>query len=387
MALKESLTEMQIEFLNYCTTTKARTLKMNNLCLPQFMPVGTKGSIKGMTSKQIHELQCQTILGNTFHLGLDPGTQVMDDYKGLHNFMKYPTHLLTDSGGFQMVSLEELSEVTEHGVEFVYNGSKTMLTPEKSIDWQNSIGANIIMQLDDVVDPTSSPERVEEAVYRSIRWLDRCIKAHKHPESQSLFPIVQGGLNLQHREYSITEIVKRNTDGIAIGGLAGKESKDDFWKIVHFCTDLLPKDRPLYVMGIGYPEDLVVCVALGADMFDCVYPTRTARFGRVLLDEGQLNIKNGVHKTNFDPIDKNCACYTCQNYSRSELNLIFGSTNAARLLTIHNIHYQMQLMYRMRNAINNDVFPAFVKNYMLIRYKDQCPAWIKDAMKAVNIIL
>eukprot|EP00834_Sanchytrium_tribonematis_P002177 NODE_62_length_26495_cov_0.832853.p9 type:complete len:379 gc:universal NODE_62_length_26495_cov_0.832853:21489-20353(-) len=377
---------MQVDIIKTCSTTKARTLKMNNLLLPQFMPVGTKGTIKGLTSKQIHELDCQTILGNTFHLGLDPGTEVMDSYNGLHNFMKYSTHLLTDSGGFQMVSLKELTVVTEEGVEFTYNGFKTMLTPEKSIEWQNSIGADIMMQLDDVVDPTSPPERIEEAVYRSIRWLDRCIKAHKHPEKQSLFPIIQGGLNFEHRAYSIKEIVKRNTDGIAIGGLAGKESKEDFWKTVNYCTNLLPKNKPLYCMGIGYPEDLVICVALGVDMFDCVYPTRTARFGRVLLDEGSLNIKNAIHKSDFTPIDPNCSCSTCKDYTKAELNLMFGSTVVARLLTIHNIHYQMNLMKRMRNAINVDRFPDFVKQFMTCRYKDSIPQWILNALNAVNII-
>eukprot|EP00835_Amoeboradix_gromovi_P006145 NODE_671_length_5354_cov_0.091722.p3 type:complete len:242 gc:universal NODE_671_length_5354_cov_0.091722:2275-3000(+) len=234
---------------------------MNGLFLPQFMPVGKKGTIKGMTSKKIHSLNCQTILGNTFHLGSDPGTQVFDEYKGLHNFMQYPTHLLTDSGGFQMVSLKELCNVTEEGVEFTYKDITTMSTPEKSIEWQNSIGANIIMQLDDVVDPTSNEDRIEEAVYISIRWLDRCLKAHNNPLTQSLFPIVQGGLNYTPK-YSIDEIIKKDTDGIAIGGLAVKESKEDFWKVVHFCTENLPKNKPIYCMGIGYVEDLIVCVSL-----------------------------------------------------------------------------------------------------------------------------
>eukprot|EP00835_Amoeboradix_gromovi_P007066 NODE_1031_length_1921_cov_0.298024.p1 type:complete len:380 gc:universal NODE_1031_length_1921_cov_0.298024:352-1491(+) len=376
---------MKVELLSSCSTTRARTMRMDDILLPQFMPVGTKGSIKGMTSKQLHELRCQTILGNTFHLGLDPGTVVFDEFDGLHNFMQFSTHLLTDSGGFQMVSLKELCTVTEHGVEFVYNGTKTMLTPEKSIEWQNKIGANIIMQLDDVVDPTSSDERIEEAVYRSVRWLDRCIAAHANPGKQSLFPIVQGGLNYKHREFSINEIIKRNTDGIAIGGLAGKESKNDFWKVVHFCTGLLPRNKPIYCMGIGYVEDLIVCVALGVDMFDCVYPTRTARFGRVLLDEGPLNIRNAIHKMDFRAIDATCTCYTCKTYSRSELNLMFGSTNTARLLTIHNIHYHMHLMDRIRSAINNDEFPIFVKKYMKTRYKNSCPQWIKDAMLAVGV--
>ena len=286
-----------------------------------------------------------------------------------------------------MVSLESLSEVTEHGVKFVYNGKEIMLTPEKSIEWQNSIGADIIMQLDDVVDPTSPPERIEEAVERSIRWLDRCIASHKFPDKQSLFPIVQGGLSFKLREYSINEIVKRDTDGIAIGGLAGRESKDDFWRIVDFCTNKLPTNKPLYCMGIGFPEDLVVCVALGVDMFDCVYPTRTARFGRVLTDKGQLNIKNSKNKFDATPIDSKCTCYTCKHYFKSELNLMFGSTNAARLLTLHNVHYHITLMTRIRSAIMKNEFPQFVKTFMTTRYQDNIPSWITDALSQVHIIV
>lgn len=355
------------------------------------MPVGTQGTMKGLTSQQLTELDCQIILGNTYHLGMRPGTVILERAGGLHGFMNWKRALLTDSGGFQMVSLLKLAEITEEGVKFQspHDGQEMLLTPEKSTEIQNSIGADIIMQLDDVVSSTTKGPRVEEAMYRSIRWLDRCIMAHKRPTEQNLFAIIQGGLDPELRKTCVREMVKRNTPGIAIGGLSGGEEKSLFWRIVSLCTDLLPKTKPRYVMGVGYAVDLVVCSALGADMFDCVYPTRTARFGTALVPWGQLHLKHKQYATDLEPIDRECACWTCKHHSRAYINSLLGREEVScHLLTIHNIYYQMQLMRDIRESIKKDKFPEFVCSFMNRMYPDRTfPDWVVEALASVNIFL
>eukprot|EP00741_Cyanophora_paradoxa_P011178 tig00020554_g10798.t1 len=248
---------------------------------PMFMPVGTQGSIKGLTTEQVEELDCHVILGNTYHLGLRPGAEVMDQLGGLHRFMNWNRGLLTDSGGFQMVSLLKLADITEEGVNFQspVDGTHLLLTPEKSMEIQNSIEADIMMALDDVVPATANnPTRTEEATHRTLRWMRRCIAAHKKPHVQNLFGIIQGGFDRDLRSYCIKEMVNLNLPGYAIGGISGGEEKSLTWQVVDQCTALLPENKPKYCMGIGYPVDLVCFVALGTDMFDCVYPSRTARY-------------------------------------------------------------------------------------------------------------
>ncbi|KAL4733441.1 thymidylate synthase/dCMP hydroxymethylase domain-containing protein [Aspergillus similis] len=266
-----------------CSTTKARAstlhLPHGTVSLPIFMPVATQASLKGLTYDQLKQTGCMLCLNNTYHLGLKPGQAVLDEVGGAHALQGWNRNILTDSGGFQMVSLLELAEVTEEGVRFLspHDGTPMLLTPEHSISLQNSIGSDIIMQLDDVIATTSPDhERIHEAMERSVRWLDRCIAAHRNPETQNLFCIIQGGLDLELRKRCCAEMVARDTPGIAIGGLSGGEAKEDFCKVVDTCTGLLPEYKPRYVMGVGYQEDLIVGVALGADMFDCVWPTRTA---------------------------------------------------------------------------------------------------------------
>lgn len=265
---------------------------------------------------------------------------------GLHKFMNWDGALLTDSGGFQMVSLVELSKVTEDGVQFKspHDDSLMLLTPEKSMEIQNAIGADIMMQLDDVVCTTlDDPARMEEAMYRSIRWLDRCIEAHSRKTEQNLFPIVQGGLDPKLREISAKELIRRNTSGYAIGGLSGGEEKDQFWRMVSLSTDLLPKNKPRYLMGVGFAIDLVVCSALGCDLFDCVFPTRTARFGCGLVDDGQLHLRKKVFAVDDNPIDTECTCFTCKTYSRAYLHMVFNSdeVTGCSLLSIHNVAFQV----------------------------------------------
>ncbi|KAK2704990.1 hypothetical protein QYM36_017140 [Artemia franciscana] len=303
--------------------------------------------------------------------------------------MGWSKALLTDSGGFQMVSLVELSEVCEDGVKFrsPYDGKEIMLTPEKSIEIQNAIGADIMMQLDDVVSSTVIGPRVEEAMHRTYRWLDRCLAANKKPDKQNLFPIVQGGLNPELRKQCVEELLKREVNGYAIGGLSGGESKEDFWKMVHLSTDYLPKNKPRYLMGVGVATDLVVCSALGCDMFDCVFPTRTARFGCALVDSGQISLKNAQYAKDFRPIDENCHCSTCKTYTRAYLHRVATiEAVSSSLLTVHNIAYQMRLMKRIRTAIIEGVFPEYIHEFLKKMYPNkEVPKWAVDALESVNI--
>ncbi|CAH0700721.1 unnamed protein product [Spodoptera exigua] len=378
-----------------CNVSKARSGLMKlphyEVKTPVFMPVGTQGTMKGLLPDQLESLDCEIILGNTYHLGNRPGTDVLTKAGGLHNFMGWNRALLTDSGGFQMVSLLKLAEITEEGVKFKspYDDSEIMLTPEKSIEIQNCIGADIIMQLDDVVQTTFQDyDRIKEATERTSRWLDRCLAAHKRPTEQSIFPIVQGLLNEELREQSAREHMTKDVNGFAIGGLSGGEAKDDFWPMVSLSTGILDKHRPRYLMGVGLAIDLVVCVALGVDMFDCVFPTRTARFGCALVSNGQLNLKQKIYETDLDPIDKNCSCSTCTNYTRAYLHsIVTVETVACHLISVHNIAYQMNLMRTMRENIEKGTFPQFVQTFVSEYYADceEIPPWVINSLGSVGI--
>ena len=290
-----------------------------------------------------------------------------------------------------MVSLCKLMEVTEEGVNFQspHDGSMMQMTPEHSMYIQNIIGADIMMALDDVVSSKVTGPRVEEAMHRSIRWLDRCIKAHSRPQHQNLFAIIQGGLDSRLRDVCLAEMIQRDTPGFAIGGLSGGESKDDFWRIVHQCTSVLPEGKPRYLMGVGYAEDLVVCSALGVDMYDCVFPTRTARFGSALRDEGALNLKKDKLKDDIGAIDPQCECRVCQKYSRAYLHSLISTRDmmGCILITYHNVAYQMGLMRRIRAAMANGSFESFVQQFMRKRYatQSQYPGWIGDALQAAGM--
>ncbi|KAK3610154.1 hypothetical protein CHS0354_039935 [Potamilus streckersoni] len=378
-----------------CKTTKARVGKINlphyHVDTPVFMPVGTQGTLKGLVPEQLVDLDCKIMLGNTYHLGHRPGPELLEKAGGLHKFMNWDRCLLTDSGGFQMVSLLKLAEIKEEGVKFQspHDGSEMMLTPEKSIEIQNSIGADIMMQLDDVVHSSTTGTRVEEAMHRTIRWVDRCLAANKHPEKQCLFPIVQGGLDPDLRKKCAEELIRRDVDGYAIGGLSGGEEKSHFWRMVTLSTDILPKDKPRYLMGVGFALDLVVCVALGCDMFDCVFPTRTARFGTALVPGGQINLKNKMFAQDFRPIDENCNCSTCRDYTRAYLHtIVTNEAVASSLVTVHNVAYQLNLMTSMQKSIVDNRFPEFIQNF----FEEMCPEgdfpeWAVEALKSVNVRL
>ncbi|WRX31096.1 tRNA-guanine(15) transglycosylase-like - like 2 [Theobroma cacao] len=371
---------------------------------PLFMPVGTQGTIKGLTTNQLEEIGCQIILGNTYHLALRPTSELIDELGGLHKFMNWPRAMLTDSGGFQMVSLLHLADITEKGVTFQsscfftqspVDGKPMLLTPEESIEIQNRIGADIIMALDDVVRTTITGPRIEEAMYRTLRWIDRCIAAHKRPHEQNLFGIVQGGLDPVLRDICVRGLVDRNLPGYAIGGLAGGEDKDSFWRVVAQCTAALPEDKPRYVMGVGYPLDIVVCSALGADMYDCVYPTRTARFGTALVPEGVLKLKHRAMADDTRPIDPTCACMVCKNYTRAYIHsLVTKDAMGSQLLSYHNLYYMMQrvsllslqLSRNLHSSIVRGRFPEFVCNFLQKMFpKGDVPEWVCNAMEVAGI--
>lgn len=393
---------LKFEMVANCTTSMARAstihLPHQKVDAPVFMPVGTQGTMKGLAVQQLYDLGCQILLGNTYHLGLRPGERLLEQADGLHHFMGWNRAMLTDSGGFQMVSLLKLARITEEGVLFKSPRDpthETLLTPEKSIELQNHIGADIIMQLDDVVPSLTSGPRVAEAMERSIRWLDRCQAAHRRPNEQNLFPIIQGGMDLNLRTRCIEEMVRRDAPGYAIGGLSGGEDKDAFWRVVLHCTQALPRDRPIYCMGVGYAEDLMVCVALGVDMFDCVYPTRTARFGTALTRKGNLSLRQSRFRDDFTTIEEDCPCSTCQfgnGITRAYLHSVATrETVGCHLLTIHNLSFQLRLMQDARQSIIDGRFPLFLRTFFCSWYGTdqiaQYPVWVSNALCAVGIDL
>ncbi|KAI0259671.1 tRNA-guanine transglycosylase [Gloeopeniophorella convolvens] len=392
---------MQFEVLATCHTTRARVSRMKLAhgvtVLPTFMPVATQAAIKGLTPQQMEGLGVSLILNNTYHLNLRPGIKVLKEAGGAHKFQGWNHNLLTDSGGFQLVSLSKFTKITEEGALFAspFTGEPTMLTPEESISIQHAIGADIIMQLDDVVSSLTTGPRVGEAMQRSVRWLDRCIEFHEKSgrnDAQNLFAIVQGGLDPALRDECLEEMIKRRdrVAGYAIGGLSGGEEKDVFWRIIKQCADKLPADKPRYSMGIGFAEDLLVCVALGVDMADCVFPTRTARFGVALTFDGPLNLKLRKHAKDFGPIDATCPCPTCADgVSRAMLHhTVTRETAAAHAVTLHNLAFQAQVLGRARDAILGGTFPAYLRAFFA-RYFTGAgyPEWCVNALRSVGVDL
>lgn len=360
---------------------------------PVFMPVGTQGTIKGLTSEQVSSLGNQIILGNTYHLALRPGADLVAHMGGLHRFMNWKGNLLTDSGGFQMVSLIELARIDEVGVQFQspVDGSAMLLTPERSIRLQNQIGADIMMALDDVVSSLETDkDRVEEAMHRTIRWIDRCIVAHERPAEQNLFGIVQGGLDPKLRDICLDAMIARSDwlPGYAIGGLAGGEDKHEFWRVVSQCCKKLPPGKPRYLMGVGYPIDLLVCTALGVDMYDCVWPCRTARFGSAIVSTGLVQLKRAQYANDPLPLDPECSCLVCKKYSRAYLASLFGqSPLAAQLVTYHNLHFMKRYMSAMRDSILQGRFEQFANDTLERLYpRADYPSWVVDALNDAGVV-
>ncbi|EOD00670.1 tRNA guanosine(34) transglycosylase Tgt [Caldisalinibacter kiritimatiensis] len=325
---------------------------------PIFMPVGTKATVKTMTPEELKDIGAQIILSNTYHLYLRPGHELIKEAGGLHKFMNWDGPILTDSGGFQVFSLGHLRNITEEGVEFRshIDGSKHFISPEKSIEIQNSLGSDIIMAFDECAPYPSDREYVKNSLERTTRWAKRCIKAHKNPEKQALFGIVQGGMYKDLREQSAKDLLELDFPGYAVGGLSVGEPAELMYEVLDYTVPLLPKNKPRYLMGVGSPDYLFEAVVRGIDMADCVLPTRMARNGTFLTSQGRVVIKNAKYKKDFNKLDPECDCYTCQNYSRAYLRHLFKANEilGARLATIHNLYFLLKLMENIREAIKED---------------------------------
>ncbi|CAB3410086.1 unnamed protein product [Caenorhabditis bovis] len=391
---EENLPTCQEE-MRYDVLAKAGFARRGRLRLPHsivetpvFMPVGTQGTMKGLIPEQLVDMDCRILLCNTYHLGHRPGHERVKKAGGLHKMMNWNRSILTDSGGFQMVSLSKLMTIDENGVNFEspHTGEMMALPPEKSIEIQQALGADIMMQLDHVIHVLTTGDIVKEAMYRSIRWLDRCKKAHTR-DDQALFPILQGGLDLELRKECALEMAKRAKVGIAIGGLSGGEEKSQFWRVVAACCALLPPHLPRYVMGVGFPVDLVICSLLGADMFDCVYPTRTARFGTALVRKGGfMSLNQKRFAEDFKPIDEACECNTCQTYTRAFIHSVLNKeTVGCHLVTVHNIKHQLDLMKDVRTAIESNNVEQFLNNFLKDQFGPIDSEFLNEKEKSKNI--
>ena len=333
---------------------------------PAFMPVGTYGTVKGMLPRDIEAIGAEIILGNTFHLMLRPGTEVVKQHGDLHNFIGWQKPILTDSGGFQVWSLGKLRKLNEQGVRFrsPVDGSEVYLDPEKSMAVQRDLGADIVMCFDECTPHPAPVEQVRESMELSLRWAKRSKVAHGDSAS-ALFGIVQGGMDAELRKRSLNGLVEIGFDGYAIGGLSVGETKQEMLSVLDNLTPLMPTATPRYLMGVGTPSDLVEAVTRGIDMFDCVMPTRNARNGHLFTSFGVIKIRNAAHRHNNNPLDESCDCYTCQNFSRGYLHHLDKCREmlGAQLNTIHNLRYYQNLMAGLREAIQAQRLPAFVENF------------------------
>jgi len=359
------------------TDGKARrgrlTLNHGVVETPIFMPVGTYGSVKAMSPLELGEIDAKIILGNTFHLWLRPGTDVIGKFGGLHKFMGWDKPILTDSGGFQVFSLGEMRKISEEGVKFAspINGDKLFLSPEISMQIQRALNSDIVMQFDECTpyEIDGRPATADEAarsMRMSLRWAKRSQNEFQQGENpNTLFGIVQGGMFETLRDESLAGLEDIGFEGLAIGGLSVGEPKEDMMRILEHIGPRMPADKPHYLMGVGTPEDLVAGVANGVDMFDCVMPTRNARNGWLFTRFGDLKIKNARYKDDMLPLDETCQCYACRNFSRAYLHHLHraGEILGARLNTIHNLHYYLQLMREMRDAIDAGQFQAYVMRF------------------------
>ena len=340
---------------------------------PIFMPVGTYGTVKAMTPRDLEEVKAQIVLGNTFHLWLRPGLDVIKKHGGLHRFMAWDKPILTDSGGFQVFSLGALRKISEEGVTFAspINGDKLFMSPEVSMEIQAVLNSDIAMQFDEctpyeVKGQPTTEKAARQSLELSLRWGERSLKRFRELETgNGLFGIVQGGMFENLREFSLEAVSQQGFDGIAIGGLSVGEPKPEFERILNFTAPKLPVHLPHYLMGVGTPEDLILGVSMGIDMFDCVMPTRNARNGWLFTRFGDLKLRNAGYKDDDRPIDPTCACYTCQNFTRSYLNHLQKANEilGSQLNTIHNLSYYLQLMAEVREALSKDRFSAYREEF------------------------
>lgn len=349
------------------------TLNHGTIDTPIFMPVGTYGTVKAMAPRELEDIRAQIILGNTFHLWLRPGLDTITAHGGLHRFMGWQRPILTDSGGFQVFSLGELRTITEDGVTFAspINGDRLFLSPEVSMQVQKVLNSDIVMQFDECTPyatdgvPTSH-DAAARSMQMSLRWAKRSLDEFRRlANPNALFGIVQGGMYEALRDESLAGLSDLGFDGYAIGGLSVGEPKEDMLRVLQYIGPRLPLDKPHYLMGVGTPEDLVAGVAAGIDMFDCVMPTRNARNGWLFTRFGDLKIRNAMHRNDTRPLDESCVCHTCRHFSRAYLHHLHrvGEILGAQLNTIHNLHYYLNLMQEIRDAIEAGTFNAFVTRF------------------------
>ena len=337
---------------------------------PMFMPVGTRATVKSLCKEELKEAGSGIILANTYHLWLRPGEDLISHCGGLHSFMSWDGPILTDSGGYQVFSLakNKKKDITEEGVHFKshIDGQKLFLTPEKSIEIQNKLDSDIAMSFDECPPASASYEYLKNSVERTLRWAERGKKVHKNP-NQALFGIVQGGAYENLRKFSAIETVKMDFDGYSVGGVANDgESKEDMYKAIEYSTPYLPKDKVRYLMGVGEPVDILEGVERGIDIFDCVLPTRIARHGQAFTRYGKINLNNAKFKEDLEPIEKDCDCYCCKNYTKAYIRHLISveETLGGRLLSIHNIRFLIRLTEEIREAIEKDCFLEYKKNFL-----------------------
>ena len=366
------MSHMQFDLLS--TDSKARrgrlTFPRGTIETPAFMPVGTYGTVKAMTPEELKDIGAEIILGNTFHLMLRPGTEIVRLHGDLHEFMHWDKPILTDSGGFQVFSLADMRKISEEGVRFQspVDGRKILMTPESSMQVQRELGSDIVMIFDECTPYPATYEQAHDSMQLSLRWAKRSKQAHADNPA-ALFGIVQGGMYEQLRKISAHGLLDIGFDGYAIGGLSVGEPKDERDKVLDSTLPELPSDKPRYLMGVGKPEDIVEAVKRGIDMFDCVIPTRNARNGFLFTRYGTLKIRNSQYQHDTRPIDETCGCYTCQHYSRAYLRHLdkCGEILGARLNTIHNLYYYQELMRDIRAAIAENRFEQFVQEFYALR--------------------
>ncbi|GLI57016.1 queuine tRNA-ribosyltransferase [Propionigenium maris DSM 9537] len=350
---------------------------------PVFMPVGTQATVKTMNPEEVAELGAQIILGNTYHLFLRPGDELIGKFGGLHNFMNWNKPILTDSGGFQVFSLGEIRKIKEEGVEFRshIDGSKQFISPEKSINIQNNLGSDIVMLFDECPPGMSSREYLIPSIERTTRWAKRCIDAHKRPEDQGLFAIVQGGIYEDLREKSMNELMEMDEhfSGYAVGGLAVGEPREDMYRILDYIVEKLPEDKPRYLMGVGEPIDMLEAVESGIDMMDCVQPSRIGRHGTVFTKYGRLVIKNAAYAEDPRPLDEDCDCYVCKNFTRAYIRHLFkaGEMLGLKLATYHNLHFLIKMMNGAREAIKEERFLEYKEKFEANYTQGKKSEWIK----------
>lgn len=355
------------------------TLEHGVVETPVFMPVGTYGTVKGMLPRDIEDLQAQIILGNTFHLYLRPGLDVIKEHGGLHEFMKWDKPILTDSGGFQVFSLGAMRKIKEEGVTFrsPIDGSKVFLSPEISMEIQKVLNSDIVMIFDECTPYPATHEEAQKSLQLSLRWAKRC-KEHHHnvlENKNALFGIIQGGMYEDLRDESLNGLLEVGFDGYAIGGLSVGEPKEEMIKVLDYLPNKMPEDKPRYLMGVGKPEDIVEGIRRGVDMFDCVMPTRNARNGHYFVTDGLVRIRNSKYRHDQSPLDPHCDCYTCKNFTRAYLFHLekCGEMLGSMLGTIHNLRYYQRFTQDIRNALDNDTFDDFVQDFYARRGLDVPP--------------